>query len=245
MSKLLDNMTQEQQEELEKALKKLKHQKKPVQVFQPPPTPVEKPLHPHANKTGIAERLREFNPIEEAGFFQRLKNRWKANRNPEKAVLINMELLNGMHTQFIVLENDGGFTYKIGGTKKKYLFDNESKYWIINASMYCYDFHEGFALPIKRSIPINNIKGEFSDDEPDVEYAINPETLRQFSVAKIAEGIMRGADISKWMTVIMVLTIIIMVILIAFFITYMIKSGMFHATALPTPTTLAGMIRPQ
>ena len=65
-----------------------------------------------------------------------------------------MELTNGFHRTFSVKEKEEGFIFK----GKKYLFDDESKYYNIDAKLYAFDYHEGLVLPIRRKIPTTEIK---------------------------------------------------------------------------------------
>lgn len=212
------------------------------------------PLHPHEANKEEPERLKKYLPVEQGGFFKKKMNKWKSKRE-DRCVLIHMELLNGFHKLFIVLEKDGGFLWR----KKKYLFDNESKSWCIEAQMYMYTYHESFTLPIKIKIPIENIRSDMEYDHEvtlpdgsiqtvpaaaeDIAYGTNPETLHQFEVAKIADGIMRGADLQRFMTIILVVSIITLVILCGFLILFMFKTGMFNAVKNAatgaTTTTLA------
>ena len=170
---------------------------------------------------------------------------------PERTVLVNMELLNGMHRQFLVVEKDGGFRYR----KKKYIFDNESKYFVIDSKLWSFDFHEAYVLPlkrivrtkakpdtkpmiideeigfpIKREIPISNIRKALENSNiSEVEYASNPSTLERFIVARIAEGIMKGQQLDEWMKQLKLLIIIGMVAGIIHLLLFMFKTGMLQS----------------
>lgn len=147
---------------------------------------------------------------------------------PSKSVLINMELLNGMHKQFVIKEKDGGFSYK-GNT---YILDNELKYFILEAKMWAYDFHEQFALPLKRSIPLLKIK-KFLENSgiSEVEYASNPSTLERFVTSRIAEGIMKGQMLDDWMKQIRLMLIIVLLSVIIHLLLFMQKTGMLKQLA--------------
>jgi len=162
---------------------------------------------------------------------------WKAHflerMHPEKTALVSMELLNGFHRLFIVKENDDGFNYR----NKKYLFDNESKYYIIDSKLWCYDYHENFTLPVKRKIPLTAIKKTLEHSNiSEVEYATNPSTLERFTISKIAEGIMKGQAIDEFMKQIRLLLIIAMVTAVIHLALFMFKSGMLQQIKIPGVT---------
>ncbi len=162
---------------------------------------------------------------------------WRAHflerLNPETSALISMELLNGFHRLFIVKEKDEGFQYR----GKKYLFDNEAKYYIIDSKLWCYDYHENFTLPIKRKIPLTHIKKSLEHSNiSEVEYATNPSTLERFTISKIAEGIMKGQAIDDFMKQIRLLLIITMVAAIIHLVLFMFKSGMLQQIKIPGVT---------
>ena len=163
---------------------------------------------------------------------------WKAHLlerfNPETTALISMELMNGFHRLFVVKEKDEGFQYR----GKKYLFDNEAKYYIIDSKLWCYDFHENFTLPIKRKIPLTHIKKSLEHSNiSEVEYATNPATLERFTISKIAEGIMKGQAIDEFMKQIRLLLIIAMVTAVIHLALFMFKSGMLQSIKIPGVTS--------
>lgn len=147
-----------------------------------------------------------------------------------KVVLINLELQNGFHKQFLVIEHDGGFVWN----RKKYIFDNESKYYVIDSRLYAYDFHESFVLPIRRKIPITTIQSSIDTSGiSEVEYATNPSTLERFMTAKIAEGIMKGQQIDVELKQMRLMLIIVTVITLAHFLFFLQKTGVFAAVKVP------------
>lgn len=159
---------------------------------------------------GMDQPLRLFHPLQNQSktnisyWIQKFKEKYR----PAKCVLINLETISGFHTQFLVTESDSGFIYK----KKKYVFDEELKYYVISAKLWCYDFHEEFTLPIKRRIPLNEIKKAVeSSNITDVEYATNPALVKEFITSKIAEGIMKGSALDQWMRQLKLFVIILLV----------------------------------
>lgn len=155
---------------------------------------------------------------------------WKNKRHPETIALINMELLNGFHKLFLVKEREEGFNYR----NKQYLFDNEAKYFIIDSKIWAYDYHEIFTLPIKRTIPVTNIRKTIEASKiSEVEYATNPATLKRFAISKIAEGIMKGAQLDEVFKFLKLMTILIVVGVYIHLFVFMLKSGMLSSVSIP------------
>ncbi len=146
------------------------------------------------------------------------------------AILINMELVNGFHRTFIVREKEGGFIFR----GKKYIFDDDNKYYNIDTKLYAFDYHENIALPIKRKIPVSEIKKTIeSSGVTDIEYAINPSTLQRFMTAKIAEGVMKGTQLDEFLRKLNLFVIIIMVIALVHFALFLQASGLLKTINLP------------
>jgi hypothetical protein len=158
------------------------------------------------------------------------KDKWKRIKHADKIVLIHFELSNGFHRQFLAKEKEGGFNYK----DKLYIFDLNFRYYDIDAQLWCYDYHENFTLPIKRSIPIEEIKKYiFNSGVTDVEYATNPSLLEKFIDSKIIEAIMRGAQLDEWMKQMRVLIIITLFVASIHLIIFVFKSGMLQSIKIP------------
>ena len=157
-------------------------------------------------------------------------DKFKERMYPHKTVLISMELLNGFHREFLVKEVDGGFRYR----GRKYVFDNESKYYKIDSKLWCFDYHEDFTLPIRRKIPVSDIKKTLEHSSiTEVEYAMNPSTLERFIVARIAEGIMKGQQLDEFLKQIRLILIIAMVASVSHLLLFMFKTGMFSKVNIP------------
>lgn len=149
---------------------------------------------------------------------------------PGKTVLINMELTNGFHKLFTIKEKDEGFIFR----GKKYLFDDDSKYYNLDTKLYVFDYHEQIALPFKRKIPVTQIKKTIeSTDEIDIEYAINPSTLQRFMTAKIAEGIMKGTQLDEFMKKLQMFLIVTMVTVLIHLALFLYGSGMLQNIKVP------------
>lgn len=180
----------------------------------------------------MEQPLRLFHPLDNVSKMN-IKfwiSKFKEKYRPAKCVLINFETLAGFHTHFLVTEKDGGFKYGVN----QYVFDEELKYYVISAKLWAYDFHEGFTLPIKRRIPINEIrKSIVSSKITDVEYATNPRLIKEFMTSKIAEGIMKGSALDSWMRQMKLFLIIVMVATIIHLILFVNASGMLANLNLP------------
>ena len=159
------------------------------------------------------------------------KNWVKQKYFPAKIVMINMELVNGFHRTFLVIEKDGGFEFR----DKKYIFDDDSKYYNMDAKLYMFDYHENIALPIKRKIPVTAIKKTIeSTDDIDIEYAINPSTLQRFMTAKIAEGVMKGTMLDEFLRKLQMFIIVIMVAVLVHLALFIYGSGMLQNIQVPS-----------
>ena len=148
---------------------------------------------------------------------------------PSKALMINMELLNGFHRSFIIVGGDDGFIFR----GKKYLFDDEFKYYNMDAKLYAYDYHEGLALSIKRKIPMQNIKKTIESADLDTQYAINPSTLQRFMTAKIAEGVMKGTMVDEFLRKLQMFLLVTMIAVLIHLALFLYASGILKNINLP------------
>lgn len=153
-------------------------------------------------------------------------NRRKKRKHPEKVVLIRMEMNNGQFKEFCVVEDEkDGFKYK----GKKYIFDLDARYYVIDSNIWAYDFHESLTLPVKRTIPVNRIKSLMEhSDITEVENAINPVTLERFIKSEIAQGILQGASIGKLFKVMLIILFIIVFLSAIDFIVGLWDSGIIQ-----------------
>ncbi len=150
---------------------------------------------------------------------------------PGKLALIYMELSNGFFRMFKVSEKEEGFIFR----GKKYLFDDESKYYNIDARLYTFDYHEGIALPIKRKIPSTQIKKTLESTEGmDIEYAINPATLQRFMTAKIAEGVMKGTQLDEFMRKLQMFLLVTMIASLVHLALFLYASGILQNLSVPS-----------
>ena len=178
------------------------------------------------------ESIISYNPMKSMS--KRTFGYWKAwyldKYHPGTIVLINMELTNGFHRSFTVKEKEEGFIFR----GKKYLFDDDHKYYNIDAKLYAFDYHEGLTLPIKRKIPVTEIKKTMeSTEEIDIEYAINPSTLQRFMTAKIAEGVMKGTQLDEFMRKLQMFLIVTMIAVLVHLALFLYGSGMLQNIKVP------------
>jgi F0F1-type ATP synthase assembly protein I len=162
--------------------------------------------------------------------YERLASWGKVKFRKALCVVVNMELTAGGMKRFIVTETDGGFIYR----KKRYLFDNEAKYYDYSARMFSFDYHEELSLPIRRNLNIHEIKHKLETEKNvEVEYVINPATLDRFVTSKIAEGVMKGAAIDGFLRQMRMLLIITLIVCVIHAVLFMQKTGMFANIKLP------------
>jgi len=162
--------------------------------------------------------------------FKRLKNKLKEKFFESSIVIINMELINGMHKSFYVKGKHEGFSFMKG----RYVFDEDLKYYNIDMRSYCYDYHQGLAIPIKRKIPLKDIRDVIMNANiTEIEYATNPSSLENFMVAKVAEGIMRGQQIDEFLKQNRLIWIITMVASVIMLILFVWKTGMMANVHIP------------
>ena len=143
------------------------------------------------------------------------------NLHPNKAIMVNMSLNNGYHTDFVVkLKYDNSFKFD----KKTYFVDSDSLYYLLSSRIWCCDFHENFSMAVKRIIPINDIKAEIQQKIPEIENAINPITLKNFINSKILEAIMDNS-LAKIVKMLLMICAIGVLVNIVHFIMYIQGSG--------------------
>ncbi|NIP39040.1 MAG: hypothetical protein GWO07_07105 [Candidatus Dadabacteria bacterium] len=154
-------------------------------------------------------------------YFKRVQGRirrWRDNRrarkNPQRTFLIRMQMVNNRHREFLVKEDKvkKGFYYNGG----RYIFDPDAMYYIIDSNVWALDYHESLDLPVKRNIPVQEVKKAIeataSKRAVEVENAVNPSVLERFIKAEIAQGILRGASLGALFKVLVILVIITMLI---------------------------------
>jgi len=142
-----------------------------------------------------------------------------------KLILINMELTNGNHKTFWITEDGDSFKWE----NNRYIFDPELKYYNIDFKSYCYDFYQGFSLPIRRQFPVNDVKKALSESQMiETEYATNPSTLERFMNSSIIEMMLRGGAIDKLIKIVLIVGMITGILTLANLLLFMYSQGYFN-----------------
>ena len=157
------------------------------------------------------------------GNFRIWKNWFIKKFKRSDLIIIQMEFLNGDFGTLFVEASHEGFTYNKG----LYLFDDDLKYYNFSLKTYCYDFHEGFCLPIKRRFDITALNRAIRGSDFEIELSTNPSVLQTFEESKMAKWVMKAQELfeemQKWKTWIVICTLICVVHLILF----CFKAGIF------------------
>lgn len=152
-------------------------------------------------------------------------------------ILVRIELKNGNFRSLIVNEEKGGLIYEDG----LYLFDNVSKRFDIDNSMWFYYFHEDYSLPITfklnknvkkavlpidSSIPVNEIKDLIESTQiSQVEYASNPSALHRFMTSEVIKMVLQGVALDSVFRFLKIMSIIILVVVCATLLILLNTSG--------------------
>lgn len=222
--KKLDELALKEQEKLEKEEKKKakKAESKIMSMITPKKEPVVLEDTPQM-QFKLEKSYPRFS-------WPRIRSWYLEKYHPGNIVLINMELTNGFHRLFKIKEKEEGFVFR----GKKYLFDDDSKYYNLDTKLYTFDYHEQIVLPFKRKIPVTEIKKTIESTEGiDVEYAINPSTLQRFMTAKIAEGVMRGTQLDEFMKKLQTFLIVTMVASLVHLALFLWASGILQNLKVP------------
>lgn len=174
------------------------------------------------------------------------------SRNPDSVVLIRMEMSNGNFREFEIPTQNNSFVFN----EKRYILEEEKKYYIIERKMYAYDYCEFLSLPIRKKIQLNEetnqlisqIEKDFykpqkprvssneirelirnSPQFSDTENSINPYLLKQFTDGEIIKQALQGAMLGKIFKVMFVIIIIIGILSLVSFFIDMYHSGIFDA----------------
>lgn len=153
----------------------------------------------------------------------------KAKRLYKHSFIANIELRNGTFRTVHVQTNNKGFRFD----NADYLLDEECNYYNVDFKDYMADYHQDFSLPIKRHIPLNKLNEKVRIEQSEIELTTNPTLLKRFVTSEIAEGIMKGAEISDFFKQIK-LILIITAVMVAICLFILVKgSGMLENMSLP------------
>ena len=198
----------------------------------------------------LQEPTQGYSPQTKKGFwdFQAKKQAKLEAKYPDKTVLVRIELNNGFYKNFIVVEQNGGFSYR----EKFYIFDNLNKTFDIDANLWCYEFSENYSIPIKsklvnvdgqkvmriipinlpldKKIPIIKIREALQEAGlSEIEYASNPSIMYWFTHSRIAEKILMGVDEDAFFRFMKLMIIIILLIVVINFLLGLYGTGMFDS----------------
>lgn len=153
------------------------------------------------------------------------KTRFNNMFNKDRRYHIRMRLRNGDIKQMLVFSKDGTFIYGGG----RYLIDQNCAVYDITAKCYSLEYHQDLSIPVKFSVNITEIKKAASDPRvSDIDAALNPYSLQKYGVSTVVEGMMKGASFDEWMKKQSMWTVAIFGLLTAFFLTFLIKTGVFQ-----------------
>lgn len=173
---------------------------------QPKAEPLPKPEKKVPGKVIKEEKIVSKTPIKDFNVLKTRRSKlnilfWKDHFTekwfPGRVLLINMELINGFHASFLVMESQGSFTYKGG----RYVIDDDSKYYNISVKLWCLDYHETIGIPIKRINPVDTVHKIIaaSNTSEQIQHAINPASLDRYVKGKVIESMMKGAALDEFM----------------------------------------------
>lgn len=172
-------------------------------------------------------------------------------KNPDKVVLIKMEMANGQFREFLAVEDLGCFFYK----KSQYVFDSAMKYFLIERNIWAYDFHEYLTLPLRKyfaiseklekllqpeidnarrkplnpHVDVNEAKTLIENSQlVDVEASINPTTLKRFTDSEVIKQVLQGAMLGRIFKIMFILIIIMAVFLLMILLTTLYHAGIFE-----------------
>jgi len=149
---------------------------------------------------------------------------------PQKTLLVNMELSNGLHKLFWVSIERNKFEFQKG----TYIIDNELKYYNLGARTYCLDYHQELAFPVQRRIDVNQLKKIVTmEGITDVDTAINPLTLKQFIESEVIQKVMRGADMDKVFHFMKAMLVYVAIVTTILLLIYVQSSGILEGLRIP------------
>lgn len=177
----------------------------------------------------LPPKSKKYDAVKKSGWPSRIKDRFA----PQRTYVMHFELRNGMHTSFTVTTKENSFDY-MGGT---YIIDPECMYFDISSKAWNLDYHQDLSLPIKREIPVKQLKTAISElgkiDQDMVVAAMNPSSVKEFIISKVIEQMLKAQDIGEFFKQMRVIFILILVTVIIHFLLFMKASGMLSNLSLP------------
>ena len=127
--------------------------------------------------------------------FGSIKRRWKAWRLGSVAMLINMELRSGKHVTMVVSGKQPTFDFQ-GGL---YMIHESAKYYNASVGMYCLDYHQDIDLPLKKEVPVDEIKKMVEMvNGADMILGIDPYVIKQYQKSEYVKNILSGHEMSSF-----------------------------------------------
>lgn len=180
-------------------------------------------------------------------WLQRRREKKLKRKFPDSVVLVRMETFSGSFREILMPEQGGSVHFRQG----EYILDSSLKYYIEDAKLWAYDFHEGISLPLKKKVQLsetaaaivkeieeqsrkglsprvnaNEIKDLVeSSNVVDVETSLNPSVLQRFTDSKVIEQILQGAVLGRIFKIMLYIVIAVGVLQIAIFLMQLYQSG--------------------
>jgi hypothetical protein len=126
-----------------------------------------------------------------------------------------MERVNGEHETFFINLDLNSFIWE----KNTYMVDINTRYYSVQGKCFCLDYHEQYTLPIKRAIPIKDIRNQITNAYPQISFASDPNLLKLFVESDVIKKILQGSAIEDMFNL---FKILMFVNLIIGFITLMV-----------------------
>lgn len=158
------------------------------------------PYHP---LTHDKTRWDFYKKLDFSGWSQYKKNVALYSKFHNQTLHITMQLKTGNKIMFWINEVEDGFVFNKG----QYIFDVSKRYDIFDSLGYrygAYDYYEGFPLPIKHELPIDEIrdaveKGKIDEELAEVAYSFNPILLLKFVISDIIKKLFaKDEDKNDW-----------------------------------------------
>ena len=186
-------------------------------------------------------------------FLKRWRFKRKFKRKSFKYVIVRMNMLNNSVLEFFVPIDSEGFEFN----KRRYLFDHNNKYFLSSSNIWCYDYHEAVAIPIrvKERLPVEvleyldkhekallktaNTKIDIEGIREVIEQSqissvissINPKTLREYLKSNFIQGLVQGAALGKVFRLILIIVIISTIVVVFDIFIDAYDSGLFDQIA--------------
>ena len=165
------------------------------------------------------------------GYFA--KKRVTKQLNQDNAMIIRMEFNSGKHRDFIVEEDPEDPVFKVPGiANKTYMMDTTLKYFnssIGNEGMFCLDYHEGYNNPVRREIPLNDLRETVAGSGlTDMIYATNPKNINLFMDSKIIQQVISAASLGNVLKIVLIVLMIMGFVLIVDLIVSIYGSGILE-----------------